>query len=72
MTDKELTDKYYATDLKLYMIKRGSNHSSKTESSDVSAGKAVEYSNRDINKIKNLEAQLEVMKQELIKREYMP
>ena len=71
LTDKELVDKYYATDLKLYMVKRAG----KDNTTDAAVGmtdKEIEYSKRDLEKINKLERKLETMRQELIKRGYMP
>ncbi len=66
LSDKELVDKYYKTDLKLYMAKRpGSGYSTNSIPSK-------EYVGKGNNKISNLERKLEIMRQELIKRGYIP
>ncbi len=74
LTDKELIDKYYKTDLNLYMVKRDA---SKTKHEEI--GHPIEssieqsgYSNRDGEKIKKIENKLVIMRQELLKRGYMP
>ncbi|MFQ5712942.1 MAG: hypothetical protein ACE5GU_02820 [Candidatus Scalinduaceae bacterium] len=66
LSDKELVDKYYKTDLKLYMAKRaGSGYST-------SPSPPKEYVGKGNNKISKIEKQLEVMRQELIRRGYIP
>ncbi len=66
LSDKELVDKYYKTDLKLYMTKRaGSGYST-------SPSPQKEYVGKGNNKISKIEKQLEVMRQELIRRGYIP
>ncbi|GAX60748.1 hypothetical protein SCALIN_C14_0011 [Candidatus Scalindua japonica] len=60
LTDEELIDRYYKTDLNLYMVKRASGS---TES---------DYSSNDADKIKKIEDRLTIMKQEMNKRGYMP
>ncbi len=66
LSDKELVDKYYKTDLKLYMTKRaGSGYSTNPSHSK-------EYVGKENNKISKIEKQLEVMRQELIRRGYIP
>ncbi len=74
LTDKELIDKYYKTDLNLYMVKRDA---SKTKHEEI--GHPIEsgslqsgYSSRDTEKMKKIEDKLTVMKQELLKRGYIP
>ena len=71
LTDKELVDKYYATDLKLYMVKRAGKDNT-TDAAVGMTGKEIEYSKRELEKINKLERKLETMRQELIKRGYMP
>lgn len=62
LTDKELVDKYYETDLKLYMAKRAiGSHPTNTNLSK-------EYT----TKISKIERKLEIMRQELVKRGYIP
>ncbi|MFQ5963517.1 MAG: hypothetical protein ACE5KZ_04455 [Candidatus Scalinduaceae bacterium] len=70
LTDKELIDKYYATDLKLYMVKREGSYNPKQRNPNEYVG--TEYSSRDIDKINRLKKELEVMSQELIRRGYIP
>ena len=66
LSDKELVDKYYKTDLKLYMAKRaGSGYST-------NPSPPKEYVGKENNKISKIEKQLEVMRQELIRRGYIP
>ncbi len=66
LSDKELVDKYYKTDLKLYMVKRaGSGYST-------SPRPPKEYVGKGNNKISKLERKLEIMRQELIRRGYIP
>jgi hypothetical protein len=66
LTDKELVDRYYETDLKLYMVKRsGSGHITNTSPSK-------EYDGEENNKTRKLERKLEIMRQELIRRGYIP
>ncbi len=66
LSDKELVDKYYETDLKLYMAKR--------DSSGYSTGPSLskEYTSKENNKISKIERKLEIMRQELIRRGYIP
>ncbi len=65
LSDKELVDKYYKTDLKLYMAKRaGSGYPTNPP--------PKEYVGKENNKISKIEKQLEVMRQELIRRGYIP
>ncbi len=72
LTDKELVDRYYKTDLNLYMVKRAASKSNPSNYSVVSGGAGSGYSNKDSEKIKKLEEKLKVVRQELIKRGYMP
>jgi hypothetical protein len=66
LTDKELVDKYYETDLKLYMAKRdGGGYSTNPSLSK-------EYTSKENNKISKIERKLEIMRQELIQRGYIP
>ncbi len=74
LTDKELIDKYYKTDLNLYMVKRDVI---KTKQDKVghpleSGSSQSGYSGRTAEKIKKIEDKLEVMREELLKRGYMP
>ncbi len=60
------TYKYYKKDLKLYMAKRaGSGYST-------NPSLPKEYVGKKNNKINKIEKQLEVMRQELIRRGYIP
>ncbi|ODS31387.1 MAG: hypothetical protein SCARUB_03485 [Candidatus Scalindua rubra] len=53
LTDKELIDKYYKTDLKLYMVKRaGRTNPSTPEYPKGYGGEGSGYSSKDIEKIK--------------------
>ncbi len=72
LTDKELVDRYYKTDLNLYMVKRAASKSSSSNNPGVVSGAGSGYSSRDSEKIKNIEAKLAIMKQEMNKRGYMP
>ena len=71
-TDRELIDKYYKADLKLYMVKRDSGYPTTTPPPANSDGLQTKYSTRDLKKIKKIESELEIMKQELLKRGYLP
>jgi hypothetical protein len=66
LSDKELVDKYYGTDLKLYMAKRAGN------SNTANLNPSNNYDGKENNKISKLERKLEIMKQELIRRGYIP
>lgn len=66
MTDKELVDKYYKMDLQLYMAKRAGNGNT------ANPNPSNNYGGKENNKISKLEKKLEIMKQELIRREYIP
>lgn len=75
LTDTELIDTYYKTDLNLYMVKRdaGKTGSAGTaEGFPEYGGAGSAYSSRDTEKIRRLEERLLVMKEELIKRGYIP
>lgn len=74
LSDKDLIDKYYKTDLKIYMVRRdsGIDYTTKSDQPKGSVGKELEYSSRDSDKISKLEKKLEVMRQELIRRGYIP
>ncbi|MBZ0109207.1 MAG: hypothetical protein K8F52_11100 [Candidatus Scalindua rubra] len=71
LTDEELVDRYYKTDLNLYMIKRAALKSNPSNYSGVSGSAGSGYS-KDSEKIKKIEGKLEIMKQEMNKRGYMP
>ncbi len=66
LSDKELVDKYYGTDLKLYMAKRTGN------SNTANLNPSNNYDGKENNKISKLERKLEIMRQELIRRGYIP
>lgn len=74
LSDKDLIDEYYKTDLKIYMVRRDSGINSPTKSDQPkgSVGKELEYSSKDFDKINKLEKKLEVLRQELVRRGYMP
>ncbi len=72
LTDKELVDRYYKTDLNLYMVKRAASKSNPSNYSGVTGGAGSGYSNKDSEKIKKIEVKLAIMKQEMNKRGYMP
>jgi hypothetical protein len=74
LTDKELIDKYYKVDLNLYMVKRDAKKTELDKIGDpIESGSPQSgYSSRDTEKIKKIEDKLTVMKQELLKRGYMP
>lgn len=67
LTDKELIDKYYKTDLNLYMVKRDAEKTTPSK-----PGGDGGYDSRDIEKIREIEDKLAIMRQELIKRGYIP
>jgi hypothetical protein len=66
MTDKELVDKYYKMDLQLYMARRAGN------SRTANPGPSNEYVGKENNKTSKLERKLKIMRQELIRRGYIP
>ncbi len=72
LTDKELIDRYYKTDLNLYMVKRAASESNPSNYSAISGSMESGYSDRDAEKIKKIEDKLAIMKQEMNKRGYMP
>lgn len=72
LTDKELVDRYYKTDLNLYMLKRAASKSNPSNYSGVSGSAGSGYSSRDSEKIRKIEGKLAIMKQEMNKRGYMP
>jgi len=72
LTDKELIDRYYKTDLNLYMVKREAAKSNLSNYSGISGNTGSGYSGRDAEKIKRIEGKLAIMKQEMNKRGYMP
>ncbi len=72
LNDQELIDKYYKTDLQLYMVKRDCGYPTTPESSMKADDIQARYSERDLRKINKIERKLEIMKQELNGRGYMP
>ncbi len=74
LTDTELIDRYYKTDLNLYMVKRDAEKTGSTGSESTPGYGSAEsaYSSRDTEKIRKLEERLLAMKEELIKRGYIP
>ena len=71
LTDEELADRYDKIDLHIYMVKRAAKDNP-AKSPSGSGSSQSGYSNGDIKKIKKLEANLEVVRQELVKRGYIP
>ncbi len=72
LTDNELADRYDQIDLQIYMAKRSASKSNPSNYPGVSGSTGSGFSNRDTKKIKKLEEKLSVVRQELIKRGYMP
>ncbi len=72
LTDEELADRYDKIDLQIYMVKRAASKDNPAKYPGVSGSSQSGYSNGDIKKIKKLEANLEVVRQELVKRGYIP
>ncbi len=72
LTDQELIDKYYKTDLKLYMVKRDSGYSPTASPSANPDGIQPNVSTRGLNKMNKIEGELEIMRQELLNRGYLP
>ena len=72
LTDEELIDRYYKTDLNLYMAKKTAEKSNPSNPPGVSGNTGSGYSSRDTEKIKKIENKLAIMKQEMNKRGYMP
>ncbi|MDR4504695.1 MAG: hypothetical protein MRK01_07885 [Candidatus Scalindua sp.] len=74
LSDQELIDKYYATDLELYMVKgpsgKGNTDFPRSSSGNTANGHGEKQKNSA--KINKLEQRLEIMRQELLKRGYMP
>ena len=70
LTDEELADRYDKIDLQIYMVKRAGK-----SNPGGSGNTGSSYSGGDIKKIKKikkLEERLEVVRQELVKRGYIP
>ena len=72
LTDEELADRYDKIDLQIYMVKRAGKSKTTSANPGGSGNTGSSYSGGDIKKIKKLEANLEVVRQELIKRGYIP
>lgn len=72
LTDNELADRYDKIDLQIYMAKHASSKDNPAKYPSVSGSTGSNYSSRDTEKIKKLEEKLMVVRQELIKRGYMP
>jgi len=73
LSDKDLIDKYYETDLKLYMVKRASGGGNETGLRTLNGNVEKAENNREsLDKVSKLEKRLEIMRQELLKRGYMP
>ncbi len=72
LTDNELADRYDKIDLQIYMVKRAASKDNPAKYPSGSGSSESGYSNGDIKKIKNLEEKLGVVRQELLKRGYMP
>ena len=68
LTDDELADRYDKIDLQIYMVKRAASKDNPAKYPGVSGSAG----SGDIKKIEKLEEKLEVVRQELIKRGYMP
>ena len=68
LTDDELADRYDKIDLQIYMVKRAASKDNPAKY----PGESGSAGNGDIKKIEKLEEKLEVVRQELIKRGYMP
>ncbi len=72
LTDDELADRYDKIDLQIYMVKRSASKSNPSSYPGVSGSTGSGYSSSDSQKIKKLEEKLRVVRQELVKRGYMP
>ena len=68
LTDNELADRYDKIDLQIYMVKHAASKDNPAKYPGVSGS----VGNGDIKKIEKLEEKLGVVRQELIKRGYMP
>jgi hypothetical protein len=68
LADDELADRYDKIDLQIYMVK----HAASTDNPAKYPGVSGSAGSGDIKKIKKLEEKLRVVRQELIKRGYMP
>ena len=72
LTDVELADRYDQIDLQIYMVKRAASKDNPAKYPKGSGSSESGYSNGDTKKIKKLEEKLGVVRQELIKRGYIP
>ena len=75
LTDGELADRYDKIDLQIYMVKRSGKSNPTSKSPDGYGDTGNSYSGGsggDIEKIKKLEEKLGVVRQELIRRGYIP
>ncbi|MFQ5688100.1 MAG: hypothetical protein ACE5GV_15740 [Candidatus Scalindua sp.] len=72
LTDEELADRHDKIDLQIYMVKRAASKNNPARYPSGSGSSESGYSNGDIKKIKKLEEKLKVVRQELIKRGYIP
>jgi len=72
LTDEELADRYDKIDLQIYMVKRAASKDNPSKYTGGSGSLQSSYSSGDIKKIKKLEGKLEVVRQELVKRGYIP
>lgn len=72
LTDEELADRYDKIDLQIYMVKRAASKDNPAKYPGGSGSSQSSYSGSDIKKIKKLEEKLGVVRQELIKRGYIP
>ena len=72
LTDDELADRYDKIDLQIYMVKRAASKDNPAKYPNGSGSSESDYSNGDIKKIKKLKEKLGVVRQELIKRGYIP
>jgi hypothetical protein len=72
LTDEELADRYDKIDLQIYMVKRAASKDNPSKYTGESGSLQSSYSSGDIKKIKKLEAKLKVVRQELVKRGYIP
>lgn len=72
LADEELADRYDKIDLQIYMVKHAVSKDNPAKYPGVSGNIGSGYSDGDIKKIKKLEEKLRVVRQELIKRGYMP
>ena len=72
LMDEELADRYDKIDLQIYMVKRAGKSNPIPANPGGYGNTGSSYSGGDIKKIKKLEEKLGVVRQELIKRGYIP